>query len=44
MNKNPCLGCGLYDPDYGCRCEHDWECPDYDGPLSWEAEEVTGDE
>lgn len=39
MNHVPftgCLGCGFYDPDYGCMSGHDWECPDYDGPLPWE--------
>lgn len=22
-----CIGCSLYDPDYGCLKEHAWECP-----------------
>ena len=23
-----CIGCPLYDSDYGCLKEHSWECPD----------------
>ena len=34
-----CVGCGFYDPDYGCMSRFDWECPQYEGPLPWEDEE-----
>ena len=42
MNKNSCIGCGLYDPDYGCMAEHEWDCPQSDAPLPWE--EVSGND
>lgn len=41
-NNNPCLGCGLYDPDYGCLAEHEWDCPQSDAAPPWE--EVSGND
>lgn len=37
-----CLGCPLYDPDYGCLSEHAWDCPQSDVAPPWETEEVSG--
>lgn len=39
---NFCVGCSLYDPDYGCLAEHEWDCPQSDVAPPYD-EEVSGD-
>lgn len=33
-----CVVCPLYDPDYGCLAEHEWDCPQSVAPSPWEDE------
>ncbi len=41
MAEHMCIGCSLYDLDYGCLAEHEWDCPQSD--VAPPPEEVSGD-